>query len=296
MASSGLGFGTQSFGHFPFGSSDWAEQVLWKTLPEFYRVEDTRAPGKVADPLRKLINSIKPSFEDLRRDIDAFPSLRNADTCPTSQLNALAKTIGLVPSTDKAETFRRSEILNANQAYLHKGTDLGYAVAAGFEDLMVTVTGLWAETCSSSTLTASDPTKFAANFDDVPADSIHLDTIYTDNLAAWPWELHPVAEGGGFGDGRCRSHKLDLYFTKVDDTEIEDYADVSARAVAFSTRMKPTHVEFRNVTFDGPKAAASWTAPITSDAFASASWTAPITTGYGAPASWTATINATLTP
>src|SRR5882672_6477293 len=92
---SSIGFGHQPFGSEPFGSADWSEEVLWKTIPEFYRNEDLNAPGLVPNPLRGFIDSIKPLFQEIRLILQRFPSLWDANKCPFPQLPALAYNVGL---------------------------------------------------------------------------------------------------------------------------------------------------------------------------------------------------------
>jgi len=312
MASSSLGFGNQPWGNFPWGNSDWAEEVLWKTIPEFYRILDKQGHGIVPEPLRGFIDAIKPPMNELRYKTRDFPKLWNADEAPVDQLPPLARTIGLQPSTEKSETFQRLEILNAHQLYLHKGTDKGYRIVASFEGLDVTIEGLWAVNCEpGAPLTTEDPEFFVANFDDVPADEIHMDTIYDDRFAIWPYTLCttilvpgglffdetildtvPLDSGFTFTEGSCRSYSLCLTFFKMDDTEIEDFNAVSARIVRFVEFMRPQHVRLDKIEFDGPKASTTWIQSITGDDPASTTWVAPIAGALRASSTWVRDITA----
>lgn len=310
---SSIGFGYQPFGHFPFGWSDWAEEVLWKTLPRFIRDEDEVSRGDVDNVVRGWINAIKPSFNDLRFKWADFTSLWNADTIPLEQLPLLAYNVGMIVFEDKPEQLQRSSVLNAPQLYIHKGTDKGYQIIAAFEGLTVEITPLWAETClPDAPLTDQPPDAFIAEFDSVPADEIHLDTVYDDHLAIWPFPLYsvwnpsniffddipldaiPLDSGLTFAEGRCRSHKLRLTFSDPNDLEIEDYNDVVERILQLLELVRPIHVEFDKVSFDGPKAVASWEEPVVVDNTAASTWTAAVTAAKTASTTWFANVNASL--
>lgn len=314
MAASSLGFGSQPWGNFPWGNSDWAEQVLWKTIPEFYRILDKQGHGRVPEPLRGFIDALKPPMNELRQKTRDFPDLWNADEAEVDSLPPLARTIGLQPSTTKSEVFQRLEILNAHQLYLHKGTDKGYRIVASFEGLDVTVEGLWASNCEpGAALSQEGPEFWLAHFDDVPADEIHMDSIYTDRFAIWPWSLLttilvpgglffdetaldtvPLDSGFTFTEGKCRSYSLCLTFFKGDDTEIDDFNNVAARINRFVNFMKPEHVRLDKVAFDGPKAAATWIQSVTGDNPASATWVAPVFGALRAAAGWTGSVTGDL--
>ena len=302
------GFGNQPFGNNTFGGSDWAEVMLWRLIPEFYRREDQVLRGRVADPLRGFIDAIKPPFAELKVLADDFSNLWDADEIPLAQLPALAYNLGIDSATTKSEVFQRLEIINAVQLYLNKGTDKGYQIAASFEGLVVTITPLWADNCEPNSLFfETGPNQFLAKIDEIPADAMSADSVFTDPYAQWPTTLHPIRvtgdlffdstpldtvpldSGNSFIDPRCRSYSLRLFFEKPDDTEIEDYADVANRTLLFLEKMRPMHVSFDRVRFDGTKAAAYWTLPIVGDiaSEATAYWTGPISGLQAAAAYWT---------
>ena len=314
MASSSLGFGSTRWGDFPWGNSDWAEQILWKAMPEFYKILDQQTHGDVPNPLRGFVDAIKPPLEELRRKTRDFPDLWNADFAPEKHLPSLARAIGLNPSTNKPEVFQRLEILNAHQLYLHKGTDKGYRIVGSFDGLDVTIEGLYAENCDPGAVLSTDEPEFwVPHFDDVPADEIHMDSIYTDRFALWPWTLLtsvvipgglnfdeipldtlPLDSGLTFTDGRCRSYSLSLTFFKSDDTEIEDFNDVAKRVNRLVEFMRPLHVRLEKVDFDGPKASATWISSITGDNPAATTWVAPISGLLEASTTWVTGITADL--
>ena len=310
---SSIGFGYQPFGHFPFGWSDWAEEVLWETLPRFIRDDDVVRRGQIENVVRGWIDTIKPEFNELRFKWADFTTLWNADSIPLELLPLLAYNVGMIVFPEKPEQLQRSSVLNASQLYIHKGTDKGYQIVAAFDGLVVDITPLWAESCApDATLTEEPPDAFAPDFDSVPADEFHLDSVYTDHLAIWPYPLYsilnpngvffdqvaldslPLDSGLTFAEGRCRSHFLRLHFADPNDLEIEDYNNVVERVIQLLELMRPIHVEFDAVTFDGPKAAASWSQAIVVDNSASATWSAPVTAALTAAATWSGPINANL--
>ena len=66
------GFGKAPFGQDPFGDWNWAKQVFFKTIPEFYRNDDT-------DGLLEAYSAgSSQSFTDLRRKIRDIGELREA--------------------------------------------------------------------------------------------------------------------------------------------------------------------------------------------------------------------------
>jgi hypothetical protein len=304
-----IGWGHQPFGQFPFGTGDWADVGFVRLVPEFYRIDDENPGGRISFPLLLFLNSVKPNINFIEEKWRAFPKLWDADETPVEQIRLLAASVGVQNSADKPEVFQRLEILNNPQSIINKGTDLGYQIAGSFEGLTVTVIGLWAETCEpGAALSEVGPDAWIANFDDAPADAIPLDTIYPDRLAAWPLSLYPIANpdniffdvtpldvipldsGLRFAEGRCRAHTIRLLYQKPDDTEIENYTNVSRRVVRFVERFRPQHVTIDSIKFDGPKASATWVESIVADASASASWTMDVAQAAEASASWTADI------
>lgn len=166
MSGSSIGFGHNPFGQHEFGVGDWAEEVLWKNLPEFYREADASGPATsvVKLPLRKFINALKPFYQELRDKWGTFPSLWDAQRVPLGSLPALAYNVGVTVDPTKPVGLQRSSVLNASQLWLNKGTDKGYQITAAFEGLLVNITPLWAETCAAANQIlgqiGEDPTAF----------------------------------------------------------------------------------------------------------------------------------------
>ncbi len=231
-----------------YGLGDWAEEVSWRIIPEFYRAEDG-LESDVPEPLRGFFDSVKPLLNGLIKAIRRFPTLWDANLCPIDQLGQLAYTVGIDPlDTTKPEQLQRTEVLNQAFLILNKGTDLGYTILAAFENLLVEIIPLWASDCTpAATLTTDEPTTWVPAFDDIPADDLPLDAVYDDEFAIWP---RPLERTGG-----CRSHKLRLVFYPPEDPTQDFDPDVATRVAERLLRFTPIHVEIDRTTFDGLRGA-----------------------------------------
>lgn len=269
-----------------FGVGDWAEEVTWKAIPEFYRSEDGRE-GQVSDPLRGFIDSIKPLLNELLRTWRDFPNLWNANKIPIELLPNLAYNIGLEVDQTKPESLQRSEVLNAPLMYLTKGSDTGYEILAIFESLTVQIIPLWADGCDpGSALTEEDPTTFVSKFDDIPADLLQCDLEFDDSYAIWPRPLVPT--------GLYRTNKLRLIYTPVDNPSSDLDPDDAARITERLLRFKPLHVEIDRIIFDGLRGSSqTWTIPVSADAAAAGQWVTPAVGNLDASSQvWTAPLQA----
>lgn len=166
ITGSSIGFGHNPFGGSEFGYGDWAEEMLWKNIPEFYRIDDASGPpgSLVQKPLRNFINAIKPFFQELRDKWGKFTTLWDAGRVPLSNLPQLAYNVGITVDPTKSEGLQRSSVLNASQLWINKGTDKGYQITAAFEGLLVDITPLWGSTCAEANqtlgITGPAPTSF----------------------------------------------------------------------------------------------------------------------------------------
>lgn len=173
VSGSSIGFGHNPFGNHEFGVGDWAEEMLWKNIPEFYRVADEGGPPNslVDHPLRKFVTALKPFFQDLRDKWGKFTTLWDADRVPLSNLPQLAYNVGIAIDPTKPEGLQRSSTLNAAQLWVNKGTDKGYQITAAFEGLLVTITPLWSETCAAADqvlgVIGTDPAAFDLSTTDI---------------------------------------------------------------------------------------------------------------------------------
>lgn len=254
-----------------YGYGDWAEEVLWRILPEWTRSEDGIG-SDVPEPLRGFIDAIKPLFNELLRKWRIFPTLWDANLCPLPQLPKLAATIGVELDPTKSELLQRAEVLNAPQLFLHKGTDLGYQILAAFEDLLIEITPLWADDCGpGAALSTAGPVLFEPHFDDVPMDAMPLDVTFDEQYAAWPYSLYAI--------DKCRSHSLRLTLYPRDDPQQDFDPDVAGRIAARLLRYKPIHVDIERVTFDGLRGSSQpWINPLVlADNSAVGMWLGPVT-------------------
>lgn len=167
MPDSSIGFGHNPWGHHQYGFGDWAEEMLWKNMPEVYKDCDEAGPAgtTVQTPLRKFQNALKASYQDIRVKWEQFPSLWDAIEVPLAQLPQLGYNVGIDVDSTKPETLQRSSVLNASQLWVNKGTDKGYELTAAFEGLLVTISPLWAETCGPSNYVLGTIGTAAASFD-----------------------------------------------------------------------------------------------------------------------------------
>lgn len=179
VRASRVGFGTGPFGDFRFGWGDWAEIVLVHYMPTMYMEADAKDPKQ---PLRRWLNGIKPVFQELREALEFLPTVRDPAACPIAVLPFLANDVGYVDDPSQAEDRRRSAVFDAWQLYLNKGTAKGYAIIGAFNNVLVTVEGLYEDPCGSEVLTESPPALFQLHFDDIPADvfSRMFDDFVTD--------------------------------------------------------------------------------------------------------------------
>jgi len=69
------GFGSGPFGQFPFGEWAWSDTMLYRYVPELYRQADASDVGD--GMLQAFLDSIRPSFDVLRRYIRDFGDLRD---------------------------------------------------------------------------------------------------------------------------------------------------------------------------------------------------------------------------
>jgi hypothetical protein len=184
----------------------------------------------------------------------------------------------------KSEAFLRSQVLNASQLWINKGTDKGYSIVAAFEGLLVDITPLWAETCAPDpngellTVSPPNPGSYLGYYDDEIADHLTTDDFFDNPFDAWPLNVDSVNIFPNFPEGRCRSYSLNLFFYTPDNTEIENFDSVSQRILTNLTNFQPIHVKFNSITFDGPRASSqSWyQEQVIADSYAAGDWNTQI--------------------
>lgn len=86
------GFGSGPFGIYPFGEWPWSKRTFYDYIPLTYRQQD-EASGRL---LEKFIDSVRPLFDELRRDIRDIEVLRDPLRVPTAYDNVLSFKLGPV--------------------------------------------------------------------------------------------------------------------------------------------------------------------------------------------------------
>jgi hypothetical protein len=84
------GFGAGPFGREPFGEWKWSRRVLFEYIPEVYRESDGAADGL----LETFSESLRPSFDELRRQIRDLDTLRDPFTVRTQFTETERITLG----------------------------------------------------------------------------------------------------------------------------------------------------------------------------------------------------------
>ena len=184
----------------------------------------------------------------------------------------------------KSEQFLRSQVLNASQLWINKGTNKGYSIVAAFEGLLVDITPLWSTSCAPDpngellTIFPPTPGTYLSYYDDEIADFLSTDTLFNNTFDAWPLNVDSVKVKPNFPGGTCRSHSLNLFFFTPDNTEIENFDAISQRILTNLSNFQPIHVNFNSITFDGPRASSqSWyQGPIIADSYAAGDWNTQI--------------------
>lgn len=128
-------------------------------------------------------------------------------------------------------------------------------------------------------LLPTGPTQFLPAFDEVLGDEITMDSVESDRYARWPITYRPVRIINGIlTPGECRSYSSRLFFRTPDDTEIEDFENVSGRIRLALEQFRPLHVRFDKISFDGAHASSQvWrTGAIVAESYSASVWTASV--------------------
>lgn len=213
----------------------------------------------------------------------------------TGSTSKASAAINGITSDGKTPGLLRSQVLNAPQLWVTKGSAKGYAIIAAFEGLLVLVTPLNSQTCApdpnGELLTLDTPAlgSYMTYFDKVISDKIRTDTLYNSPEDAWPYDVDSVRLLPGLPSGIDRSYSLRLYFFTPDDTEIEDFEAVASRLLTNLEKFRPLHVKFDDISFYGPSASTqSWiSSNVYSEASSAVAWNTSISGSLiGASNSW----------
>lgn len=94
------GFGSGPFGNKAFGEWKWSRRVLFEHIPEIYRQQDEDEGGL----LESFMESLRPSFDDLRRHIRDLENIREPFAVRTQYNNLIPLKLGsLVKVTGELE-------------------------------------------------------------------------------------------------------------------------------------------------------------------------------------------------
>jgi hypothetical protein len=97
------GFGAGVLGDGPFGSYNWARQVLWNDLPEIdRRLDVTEGNGA----LERWQEATMPLFQEILTFARDFEQLRDPDTVRTKFQDTISVTIDLAEATGDGRTIR----------------------------------------------------------------------------------------------------------------------------------------------------------------------------------------------
>jgi len=134
------GFGSEPFGDFPFGDTDWAMTVLWNELPEEKKQEDLDSGGYYY----KFVTCLMPSFSELRTLIyGAYGSIADPLTARADLLNYLAQKFGIVLDLAEPEYFQRTRIAIAGRWRLIKGMRESFEILCAVHGFDASITELW---------------------------------------------------------------------------------------------------------------------------------------------------------
>ena len=97
------GFGRYPFGQGPFGSFDWAKQVLFWDIPESDRQLDSANPDT---PLENWADSCKPLFDELLTFAREFETLRDPDYVRTQFQDVISVTLLSAEVEEDGRTVR----------------------------------------------------------------------------------------------------------------------------------------------------------------------------------------------
>ena len=97
------GFGHWPFGGGPFGSFDWAKQVLFRDMPEIDLRLDSENPDR---PLETWADSCKPLFDELLTFAREFETLRDPDYVRTQFEDRVAVTLLSAAVEESGRTVR----------------------------------------------------------------------------------------------------------------------------------------------------------------------------------------------
>jgi len=123
--SGGYGFGNESFGHFPFGQTDYGANIVSKQFPPEYLYDEN---GNLNVSLKNYLTTIEDQANQRKREIDDLPDQVDFNKVREDLLPYLGSTISVVLDDYEPEDFKRSLVGNAISYYQKKGTQEAYSI------------------------------------------------------------------------------------------------------------------------------------------------------------------------
>jgi hypothetical protein len=137
---SGTGFGHFRFGHAPFGQANFGEDVITKSLPEEYLLNNDGTENQL---IAHYLYTIEDSVNRIKDQIDLIDEQVDFTKVRSDIIQYLGKTIDVVVDDSEPIEFQRSLVGNAIQYYQIKGTGLAYKIRGKISGFDVTVDNLY---------------------------------------------------------------------------------------------------------------------------------------------------------
>jgi hypothetical protein len=130
------GFGTESFGNFPFGQTNWGKIVLWDELPEEMRNQDLEAGGWYY----KFVTALVPSFNEMLNLISrSHENLIDPATVRMDLLKYVADKFGVILDYSEPDVYQRTRVEIAGRWRLIKGKKESYEILCAVHGFNVSV-------------------------------------------------------------------------------------------------------------------------------------------------------------
>lgn len=171
------GFGSGPFGIYPFGEWPWSKRTLYDYIPLTYRQQD-EANGLL---LEKFIDSVRPLFDELRRDIRDIEVLRDPLQVPTAYDNVL--------------TFKLGPVVTQTGALLQRGRNASVDALGRF----IAPNGRFNDFSIGKELTISKSAFTQNNTTTIIASVVNSTTVITEDVLApeagpLTWDLREPVE------------------------------------------------------------------------------------------------------
>jgi len=136
----GTGFGHFAFGSGPFGKANYGLDVIRRSLPEEYLLNDD---GSENELIAHYLMTIEDSQNRVKAEIDILDQQIDFTQVRADLLQYLGSTIDVTIDDSEPEEFQRSLVGNAIQYYQIKGTGQAYKIRGKISGFDVTVENLY---------------------------------------------------------------------------------------------------------------------------------------------------------